>query len=328
MHEAMFYSKKISGKVVCELCPHRCVLSDGELGICRGRKNISGKLYSLNYGKTVAINEDPMEKKPLYHFYPGEKILSLAANNCNFDCKYCQNYSISQLESRTFDITPELVLAICREKKIKHVAFTYTEPFVWYEFIYDTSLVLKSENISVVLITNGYVNQKPLEMLLPYISAMNIDLKSASDVFYRKICSGTLAPVKKTILASLKQCHVEITNLLVTGENDSTAEITALVDFLASVDSEIPIHFSRYFPTYEFMSPPTSPKTMMEAYEIARKKLHYVYLGNFESDRNNDTVCPNCSNLLIERRLYSTKIIGLSGNRCANCGTLIRGVFC
>ncbi|MDA3812922.1 MAG: AmmeMemoRadiSam system radical SAM enzyme [Candidatus Cloacimonetes bacterium] len=323
MKEALFYRKLDDHKIRCDLCPHNCIISSGNIGICRARKNIDGILYSINYGKTISISIDPMEKKPLYHFHPGKSILSIGPNSCNFSCKFCQNYQSSQLEVPTTIITPGKLLDLCKLHLCDFVAFTYTEPTTWFEFMLDSSKLLKENGIKTVMVTNGFINQEPLKELLPYIDAMNIDLKAFDEKFYNNICNGSLQPVLETIKTASKQCHVEITNLIITDENDSEEQINDLVDFVASVNNEIPLHFSRYYPTYKMENPPTSVSTLEMAKQIAEQKLNYVYLGNIVTERN--TYCPNCDHLLICRD-HPLKNDIIDG-KCPSCGHIIYGEF-
>ncbi len=323
MKEALFYTQLKNQKVRCDLCPHNCVISPGNIGICRARKNIDGVLYAINYGETITISIDPMEKKPLYHFHPGKSILSIGPNSCNFSCKFCQNYQSSQLEVPTKTITPNKLVELCRSHNCNFVAFTYTEPTTWFEFILDSSKLLKESGIKTVMVTNGFINQEPLEELLPYIDAMNIDLKAFDENFYKNICNGTLQPVLETIKTAYKHCHIEITNLIITDENDSGKQINDLVDFVADVNPDIPLHFSRYYPTYKMENPPTSVSKLNLAKEIAEKKLNFGYLGNIVTDRN--TNCPNCDQVLISRDYpFKNEIVD---GKCPSCGHAIYGEF-
>lgn len=329
MKKALYYKKLADSKVQCELCPQMCIISEGKTGICFGRRNIGGELFAENYGKTISFSTDPIEKKPLYHFYPGRDILSIGPNGCNFRCKFCQNYHISQQISPTKEITPESLLSSCEQSGSIGVAYTYTEPFVWYEFIYDSAKLLHEHGKVVVLVTNGSINEKPLREILPLIDAMNIDLKAFTEEFYRKYCSGFLETVKNTIKISSasRRTHIEVTNLIIPELNDSKEEIQNLVDFISEIDDEIPLHFSRYFPVYKLNKPPTPASTLQAAYEIAKKKLKYVYVGNINLSNTSDTFCPNCGKLLIRRSDFYTDVINIDReNRCKNCHYLIKGV--
>ncbi len=327
MHEAHFYEKQDDNSVICHLCPHECRIADGKKGLCRARANHDGMLYAESYGLTVSLSLDPIEKKPLYHMLPTSKVLSIGHNSCNMRCSFCQNYSISQGDCPSRRLLPDELVMLCKRENSPAVAFTYTEPLTWYEYVLDASRALQEAGLKSILVTNGYINPEPLRELLPYVDAMNIDLKSMNDVFYREICGGRLEPVKETIRIAAKQCLVEVTNLLITDENDGDEEISALVDFLASIDREIPVHFSRYYPTYKMTNPATSVSTLDRAYEIAKEKLSNVYLGNVISDERTSTYCPNCGELVIERSGYHVAIRGMDGSRCGSCGKAIHGVW-
>jgi len=283
-------------------------------------------LYSHTYGRVSSLNLDPIEKKPLYHFYPGEQILSVGSVGCNFRCQFCQNYEISQtgpLDYSLRELTVDQILQLLKKYNLELFAFTYNEPLVNLEWLIDVSKVLAEKNYKVVLVTNGYVNSEPAQELFPYIAAANVDLKSFSDSFYRKICGGSLAPVLKTI-EKLKEMGkwVELTTLLIPGLNDSPSEIAKIVDWVAQLDKNIPLHFSRYFPNYRMNNPATDAKILLAAGEIARQKLSYVYIGNIELKNYSNTICPHCGNLLIRRSGYFTEIVGLKESplRCQNCG--------
>ena len=324
----MYYEKLSNNKIRCQLCPQFCVIHDGQTGICYGKQNIDGNLYAINYGKTISFNMDPIEKKPLYHFYPGKNILSIGPNGCNLRCKFCQNYHISQQRSYTNEITAEYLVNACEQYDSIGIAYTYTEPLIWYEFIMDSAKLLHKHNRKVVLVTNGMINEEPLRELLPYVDAMNIDLKSIKHEFYRKYCSGKLEPVKNTIRISNEQTHIEITNLIITNLNDTIEEIQELVDFIADIDTGIPLHFSRYYPAYKIDEPPTSEKILKKAYDIAKEQLDYVYIGNIYISGTDDTRCPKCDNLLIKRAGFSIQFVGLTEDgKCEKCGEKIRGIF-
>ena len=327
MKKALYFEKLKENKVQCKLCPQMCIISEGERGICFGRRNLNGELFAENYGRTISISLDPIEKKPLYHFYPGKEILSIGPNGCNLRCKFCQNYHISQQLSQTEKITPEELLKYCLQTKSIGVAYTYTEPFIWYEFIFDSAKLLQKNGKKVVLVTNGMINEEPLRKILPLIDAMNIDLKAFSDSFYKKYCSGHFMTVKNTIKICASQTHLEITNLIIPELNDSQKDIQNLVDFIASIDDEIPLHFSRYFPVYKLQKSPTPEKTLLQAYEIAKRKLKYVYVGNIRLSNTSDTFCPNCGELLISRGRFSAKVTKIDrDNRCKSCNHKLKGV--
>ena len=282
MKEASHYEKLVGGKVHCHLCPQECIISEGRRGACGVRINKGGNLFTEVYGKTTSIALDPIEKKPLYHYHRGESILSLGTKGCNLHCAFCQNWHISQdIEVPTEDITSGQIVEKAKSLNSFGIAYTYNEPFIWYEFVLDTAKLAKKNGLENVLVTNGYVNMPPLEEMLPFIDAMNIDLKSIDEDFYRKICKGRLKPVLDVIKRSVKSCHIEITNLIIPTLNDSESSIRRLVDWVyVNAGPETPLHFSRYFPCYRMNLPPTPSPTLEMAKEIAKGKLKYVYLGN------------------------------------------------
>lgn len=282
MHEALYYEKLSGNRVHCHLCPTECLISEGRRGSCGIRINSLGALYAEAYSKTTSIALDPIEKKPLYHFHPGEQILSLGTKGCNFHCDFCQNWHISQdMSAPTKDITSEALIEMAKARGSFGIAYTYNEPFIWYEFVLDTAKRAKAEGLANVLVTNGYVNMAPLEGILPYIDAMNIDLKAFDEDFYSKICRGRLKPVLDVIKRSAKNCHIELTTLLIPTLNDSEEMIRKEVNWIYdNLGPEVPLHFSRYFPCYKMSLPPTPITTLEMAGKIAREKLKHVYLGN------------------------------------------------
>lgn len=319
--EAQYYKKLEDNKVQCLLCFHYCTLNEGQTGICLGRTNVDGTLIAENYGRTVTLAVDPIEKKPLYHFHPSKKILSTAGNVCNLKCSFCQNWNISQKKINTQYVSPEELVETTLRNGSFGAAFTYTEPLMWFEYVKDSAKLLRDKNLKTVLISNGTINEEPFLEIAPLIDAMNIDLKAFSQDFYKRLCKGDLESVKKTIInAEKNNIHLEITTLLITGENDSSQEIEDLTDFIASVNANIPLHFSRYFPQYRLTNPSTPSASLHKAFEIAKKKLTYVYIGNTADKLGKNTYCPSCSNLLIERTGYYTKISGIKNSKCLKCG--------
>lgn len=290
--EAMFY-EKIDNYINCKLCPHRCSkLKEGQRGACGVRevkKDDDGslKLYSINYGEITSISMDPIEKKPLYNFYPGSNILSIGSFGCNFKCSFCQNYAISQNRPQSNYVPPEEMANISLEiNNNLGLAFTYNEPSIWYEYVYDVCKAIKEINKDhkTVLVTNGFISEEPLRKLLPYVDALNIDLKG-NDKYYKKLCFGALKDVENTIkIASEMGCHVEVTTLLIPNENTDYITLRELGEFLGSVDKNIPLHLSRYFPKYKMDTPETSLYDMKNAYEFLSKYLNNIYLGNLTAE--------------------------------------------
>jgi len=319
--EAKYYEKLSENRVRCHLCPAGCLIRPSKQGICDIRSNDGGILYASEYGNTVALNVDPIEKKPLYHYKPGTEILSIGPNGCNFSCAFCQNFSISQQKSETRYISPEELVRITKESGSIGVAYTYTEPLIWFEYIYDSAKLLKAAGLSTVLVSNGYINEEPARELFPLIDAMNIDLKSIRSDFYKKLCKGKLKDVLRTIqIADELNVHLEITNLLIPGSNDSNEEIEELVQWIYNFNAATVLHISRYFTHYKHDAPPTDPESMKIAYEIAKNKLKYVYTGNITGIGEQNTICPACGNSLINRVYYEVNTEGLDNNKCRSCG--------
>ncbi|MDO6353756.1 AmmeMemoRadiSam system radical SAM enzyme [Caloramator sp. CAR-1] len=319
MKEAQFYNK-IEDLVYCNLCPHGCKLSEGQTGLCRVRKVIDGKLYSLNYGKISAINLDPIEKKPLYHYKPGSLILSVGSVGCNFSCGFCQNYTISQTAETFFTtfISPEELISIALKYKEKGnigIAFTYNEPLIFYEYIYDTITLLKDE-LDIILVSNGYVNEAPLKDIIKHVKAINFDLKAYNEDFYKRICHGSLEPVLNSIKIAYNYTHVEITTLIIPGFNDSEEEIDKLSLWISKLSPNIPLHLTRYFPNYKFQIEATPIETLVRLQRIAKKHLNFVYLGNVLLPSN--TVCPNCNKILIKRNGFEVQSF-MTSNQCPFC---------
>lgn len=282
--KAQFFEKKKDKAVTCHLCPHNCYIKEGNTGICMVRSNSDGELYAKSYGQISSLALDPIKKKPLYHFYPGTKILSVGSFGCNFSCSFCQNYNISMNTPEVARISPEnLVYEAFNLKSSGNIglAYTYNEPFISFEYVLDCSKLNKEKGLNNVLITNGYVQEKPLMEMLPYIDAMNIDLKSFSPEFYKKMCGGGIDSVKNTIEIAAKNCHVEITCLIIPGLNDSSDEMEAMSMWISNLSNEIPLHLSRFFPSYKLLDKDPTPRTTLETLaKIAKQYLNHVYLGN------------------------------------------------
>jgi len=318
--EALFYEKMGEGKVRCRLCFHECVLKEGQLGFCLARRNVNGKLIAETYGQLVAAHTDPIEKKPLYHFHPGEAILSVAANGCNLACPFCQNAEIARHRTRSRQATPEELIKMALEHASKGIAYTYTEPLVWYEYLLDASKAAHEAGLYNVIVTNGTIDEKPLQALLSHLDAANIDLKG-DEQFYRKVLKGDRESVIRTIrMMHEAGVHVELTTLLIPEGNDSEAEVDEVISFIEGLDSNIPLHLSRYFPHHGYSASATPVDTMLRAYEQAKARLPYVYLGNVLLSEGQNTLCPACGATLIERLGYRTQITGIKDKRCASCG--------
>ena len=279
--EALWYKKIDDNSIHCLLCPHNCKIPEGKSGICKVRKNEKGVLYTLNYKKASSIAMDPVEKKPLYHFHRGKKILSIGTFGCNFRCDFCQNYEISQSDYYSSVVDIDKLINTCKKNpNCIGIAYTYNEPTIWYEFVLECSKKFKEAGLKNVLVTNGYINITPLKELLPFIDAMNIDVKSMDEDFYKIICGGRPKPVMATLEEAVKFCHVEITSLIIPTQNDSEEDMTKLSKWLASLNPDIPLHLSRYYPRYHMDLPPTDPALLMKLKNIASKYLNHVYIGN------------------------------------------------
>lgn len=312
---------RVGERIECRLCPRFCRLSEGQEGLCRGRRVSGGELRVTNYGQAVSVALDPIEKKPLFHFYPGKVIVSLGPNSCNLACKFCQNWEISQSDIPTRYVSPDDLLELCRRHDSIGVAFTYTEPLMWYEYIRDSAPMLHEQGSVVALVTNGYICEEPLRKLLPHIDALNVDLKSSQEEFYRRLCGGHLEDVLRTIRIAVEmEKLVEVTHLVVTGENDDEENIRAIRDIIADISPRIPLHLSRYFPHYRFKNPATSAEFLLKAREICKERLPFVYVGNIALEGAENTRCPVCNELIISRQSYSVSIHALSEGHCAKCG--------
>ncbi|NLS44770.1 MAG: AmmeMemoRadiSam system radical SAM enzyme [Firmicutes bacterium] len=329
MKKASYWEVRPCKTILCLLCPHNCKIKPGESGICRGRKNVAGELISLNYGEITSLAVDPIEKKPLYHFYPGSKILSVGTKGCNLACGFCQNWRISQSDPETYSITPEALAEATADYSKKGesfgISYTYSEPMVWFEFVFETAKFIHEKGLKNVLVTNGYINESPFRELSPYIDAINIDIKAFSSSFYEKVCLGGLEPVLRTAcIAHEAGCHIEVTNLIIPGLNDSPKEIEELVDWVAvNLGDTTPLHFSRYYPAYKFEDPPTPIDTLHKAVNIGRSRLKYVYLGNTPGREGVDTVCYQCGKTVIKRGPVGVTQFLTHDNKCKYCGATI-----
>jgi pyruvate formate lyase activating enzyme len=334
LHEALYWTKNKDKTIRCELCPRRCVISNGKKGFCRSRKNIDGILYTLNYGQPVALHVDPIEKKPLAHVYPGTKSFSIATAGCNLRCKFCQNWEISQLDPENLKVAYVSPQEIVRQAKIsgsKTIAFTYTEPFIFYEYMLDIAKIAKKEGIDCVMHSAGFVNEKPLREIAPYIIAANIDLKGFKDKFYSSFCEGNVDAVLRTLKVLKDEgVWIEITNLLIPSANDSVEDLEQLCDWVVeNLGKDTPIHFSRFFPMYKLNNlSPTPLKSLLRAEKIAKEKgLKFIYIGNVPQRLLESTHCPSCKKIIIQRVGYKVLKNSVENGKCPYCREEIPGIW-
>jgi pyruvate formate lyase activating enzyme len=334
MHEALHY-KKIKNKTVqCHLCPKFCLLKQGERGNCRARKNINGNLISLVYARPCSIAIDPIEKKPLFHFLPGSAAYSLGTAGCNLHCQWCQNWEISQSNPEDIpskEIEPEQIVQNAIDNNCKTIAYTYTEPTIFYEYVLDTAKIARKNKIKNVTVTSAYINKEPLNKLYRYIDGTNIDFKGFTEQFYKKYCFATLQPV----LDAIKEIHkigvwIELTNLVIPTINDDLKKIKEISLWIKNnLGTNIPLHFSAFYPCYKMMNlPRTSPDILLKARQTALKTgLNYVYVGNVMTEEAENTYCPKCKELLIERKGFSITKNNIKNRKCPKCKTSIPGVW-
>ncbi|WNY22997.1 hypothetical protein MmiHf6_02930 [Methanimicrococcus hongohii] len=344
LKEAMLYETLLSGAVCCHVCSRRCTIAPDRLGFCRVRKNIDGKLYALNYGYVSSEAIDPVEKKPLYHFLPGTTTYSLGTFGCNFSCLHCQNHKISMPEESVYlamsgdiglsrfgeIITPEEVVQRALLLDTKSVSFTYNEPTVWYEFVYDTAVTAKANGLYVILVTNGYMTPEALETIAPYIDAYRVDLKSFSDLFYSEICAAHLNPVLESIQKAKELgLHVEIVTLIIPGQNDGIEEAKAAAAWIfENVGPETPVHLNAFHPNYKMEDVAATPGSTLDLLRnvYVDAGMDYVYIGNMISEYQN-TFCPKCQSFLISRVYSFGESVELERNGddfvCACCGNMI-----
>lgn len=330
MREALYYEKE-GDNIRCTLCPHLCLIKPGKTGSCFSRTHLGGKLISDNFGKVSALHFDPIEKKPLYHFYPGRTIFSVGSTGCNLHCLFCQNSEISQTSVADFpyarDYGPEELVGLAAEKADNiGLAYTYNEPAIWYEFMLEMAMLAHEKGLKNVMVTNGYINTPPLAQLMPYMDAFSVDLKAFTDEFYRKITKARLGPV----LDTLKQVraagkHLEITNLVISTLNDDEGVFEEMCRWISSeLGDETILHLSRYFPTYKMTINATPAQTLVKLLAIAGKHLKYVYAGNISLNGGSDTKCASCQRRVITRMGYHIAISGLDENgKCLHCGSPI-----
>lgn len=339
--EAFLYDTLDGSKVKCNLCNHRCVINEGKRGKCNVRENRSGKLETLVYGKLIARHIDPIEKKPIFHLAPGSLSYSIATVGCNFKCRFCQNADIAQLLSRQLPLdtngmiqgtffTPEEIVNDAKNNNCKTIAYTYTEPTVYFEFAYETAKRAHEKGIKNVFVTNGYMTAEAIEMISPWLDAANVDLKAYTDKFYRELCGARLEHVKETLkLMKSRGIFVEVTTLLIPGLNDDKTEIENMASFLVNnLGAGTPWHISRFHPTFELTDRPGTPlETLVMAREIGIKAgLRYVYTGNVPGEKSEDTFCYNCNKILIERRGFNMSKNVIKNSKCPYCDAKIDGI--
>jgi len=333
LYQAKYYQKLSGNMVQCFLCPNQCILSESQIGTCKARKNIDGELYSLTYGKIVSQHVDPIEKKPFFHVLPGSKAYSIATTGCNLSCAYCQNWDISQVfpwEVESVEMTPEEVVEDALRSRSDSIAFTYNEPIIFYEYMYDIAKLAKERGLKTVVVSAGYINPEPLRELLKYIDAYKVDLKAFDNSFYQKFTGGSLEPVLETMkIIKEEEVWLEIVNLLIPGENDSEEEIREMAKWIKdNLGDDIPLHFSRFSPLYKLQNlPPTPLETIIRAREIAMEKgLKYVYTGNVVYPEGETTYCPESGEIAIERQGYMITIDNLINGKCPS-GEEIPGIW-
>jgi pyruvate formate lyase activating enzyme len=335
MKEAMLYSSLGEGKVSCFLCSHRCQIVDSKFGICGVRQNKAGKLYTHVFGEVIAAHVDPIEKKPLHHFLPGTTSFSIATIGCNFRCPFCQNWEISQVSKRKeeglpgYKLSPEDVVAAAKENGCKSISYTYTEPTIFFEYAYETAKLAAAQGLGNVFVTNGYMTAEALETIKPYLDACNVDLKSFREEFYHTMCQAHLEPVLESIRLMRKLgIWVEITTLVVPGENDGDDELRDIARFIAQTDLDIPWHVSRFHPDYKLTDKKATPvETLRRAYSLGKSEgLRYIYVGNVYGE-SEDTLCPSCGKALIRRQGFFVSDFKLKDSTCPFCGAHIAGVF-
>lgn len=330
--EAMWY--EVQGRMVhCTLCPHQCILGENDRGFCRTRVVKNAQLHTIAYGNPCSAHIDPMEKKPLYHFLPGKPILSIATGGCNLRCLNCQNWQISQArpeDLRNYNLPPQQLVQGMTKNKIPAIAYTYSEPVIFYEYVMDTGKMAREQNIRNVLVTAGYIEEEPLRQLCTVADAANVDLKGFSDNFYKKICGAKLEPVKEALMIMQQEgVWVEVTKLTVPGLSDDMDDLRAMCDWMVeALGPGTPLHLSRFHPQHKLQHlPPTPVDTMYKAQEVAQRAgLHFIYVGNVPNNPFQDTICPNCKNAVIRRRGYTILSNELEDGHCP-CGEKIPGVW-
>jgi len=335
MKEALLYNPLEDGKVQCFLCNHRCTILPSKRGICGVRENREGKFYTLVFDRAISLNVDPIEKKPIYHLFPGSSSFSVAAVGCNFRCLQCQNYEISQMprEGGRIEgsaVSPSQIVSLAKEYRCRSISYTYTEPTIYFEYAYETAALAKKEGIKNIFVTNGYMTEEALRTIQPYLDAANVDLKSFQEKFYKEVCGARLKPVLEN-LRLMKQMGiwVEVTTLVIPTLNDSVKEFEEIAEFLVSLGQEVPWHISAFYPTYKMLNLPRTPASLLhQAREIGLKSgLRYVYCGNIPGEEGEDTFCPHCGRKVIEREGFRVLKNEVVKGECRHCYTKIDGIW-
>ncbi len=335
MKEAMLYSPLEEGKVRCYLCNHRCTISPSKRGICGVRENREGKLYTLVFGRAISLNADPIEKKPIFHLYPGSTSFSIATVGCNFRCLQCQNHEISQMpvDKDRIDgsiVPPSKIVSLAKEYRCQSISYTYTEPTIYFEYAYETAALASREGIKNIFVTNGYMTEEALKTIQPYLDAANVDLKSFQEKFYKENCGAKLKPVLENLrLMRQMGIWVEITTLVIPTLNDSDKEFEEIAQFIVTLGPEVPWHISAFYPTYKMLSLQRTPASLLHrAREIGiRAGLRYVYCGNISGEEGEDTFCPHCGRRVIERVGFRVAKNDVVKPECRHCHTKIDGVW-
>jgi len=332
--EARYYEKLEHRKIKCVLCPRECIIDDQERGYCGVRENRGGTYYTLVHSRPCTAHIDPIEKKPLFHFLPGTQAFSIATAGCNVLCKFCQNWEISQTrpeQVRSYDMPPKEVARIASENKCASIAYTYTEPVIFTEYMYDSTVAGHEKNVRSVMISNGYIQAKPMKDLCGVLDAVKIDLKAYTERFYKELVSGELRPVLETLVLLRKEnMWTEIVYLVIPGQNDDPKELADMCKWIAAeLGVDVPVHFSRFHPQYRLTNlPPTPVKTLTRAREIGLDAgLHYVYVGNIPGHEGENTYCPGCHQILIRRVGFTILENNLLNGQCPNCSQKIAGIW-
>jgi len=332
--EVMFYQSLDGDRVECQVCPRKCRIADQERGFCGNKENRGGRYYTLVHSRACAVQVDPIEKKPFFHFLPGSFSLSIAAAGCNIECQFCQNWQIAQFrpeQVRSAFLPPEEVVRRAKETSCQSIAYTYSEPVSFYEYMFDTAVVGQKEGVRSVVVTNGYINEEPLRRLCDHVAAVKVDLKAFTERFYKEICRGELKPVKETLIRLKRwKTWTEIVVLIVPGQNDKPAEIREMAKWIREeLSPDVPLHFTRFHPAYKMQDlPPTPVATLERCAAIGKEEgLNFVYIGNVPGHRDENTLCPACNQVVISRKGFGILNKNLREARCGFCGFQIPGIW-